>query len=431
MEIEPFTTVLALAMLTAPALAGGASTTSTDDAPGIWVFEQKLVSTEVQADLGSAVDIQDGTAAVSVPDQDHVRVLDRDLTGWSAVTQLEPAGGSGSGSGFGDDLAIDDTADTIVIGAWDRQHVYVYERTAETWSLADELAGPDTGCFGIAVDIDGPGDRLLIGDRCDTDAAYVYERGGEGWTLQTVLDGESSDFAWSLALDGDTAAIGSIGNGVAVFEEGEGEWTRQTTVAAPSSAGGEFARSVDLADGHLVVGDPSARVNGVETGAAYVFEATATGWQQGEKILPRDANPVEPHGNVRFGVSVNVEGDRIAVGAPGDDRLPGHLGEVTENQADPVCLSVAVSPTCRHPGAVYLFDEEDGAWGSSAKVTAPDGSPVESAGWLVWSGSPDAFGESVALDDGHLAVGAPDADLTPMDDAGAAYLYTNPGLEEP
>ncbi len=89
----------------------------------------------------------------------------------------------------------------------------------------------------------------------------------------------------------------------------------------------------------------------------------------------------------RFGVSVAVSGNRVAVGAPLDDG-PGGVDQ----------------------GSVYLFEQEAGGdWVETVKLTASDGA------------GGDHFGAPVRLDGERLAVGH---------GSGSAYLFErDPGGE--
>jgi len=89
----------------------------------------------------------------------------------------------------------------------------------------------------------------------------------------------------------------------------------------------------------------------------------------------------------RFGESIALGRDWLAVGAPGRD--------------------VAGTDS----GAVYLFRRDGGGWAFDSMLTASGALPG------------DAFGHAVALDGGTLLVGAWRAD-GPAEDTGAAYVFT-------
>ncbi len=93
-----------------------------------------------------------------------------------------------------------------------------------------------------------------------------------------------------------------------------------------------------------------------------------------------------------FGNSVAIDGERIVVGAPGDDDLGSGSG------------------------SVYVFELQEGIWNQIGKVTASNG------------GNTDFFGGSVAIDDGVLVVGAERNDDMGIN-AGSAYIFTQDGLQ--
>jgi hypothetical protein len=144
-------------------------------------------------------------------------------------------------------------------------------------------------------------------------------------------------------------------------------------LASDGAAGDAFGRSVDVGGNVIVVGS----VNDDDKGSVYLFNA-ATGTQILK--LMADDGQAEDH----FGFSVAIAGGVVAVGAPGHD-----AGGVDS-------------------GAAYLFDASTGA--QLAKLTPDD------------LDEGDEFGNSIAIDNGIVAVGAWRADEY-GDGSGAAYLF--------
>ena len=167
--------------------------------------------------------------------------------------------------------------------------------------------------------------------------------------------------------------------------------------ASNSKENDNFGWAVAMDDGTAVVGAP--RYDGYR-GAAYVFARnTAGAWSQVAKLTALDSVP-----NDKFGYSVAAHGDTIVVGAPQDD-----------DKGD-------------NSGAAYVFTKPatNGGWADStgtepAKFTASDGA------------LDDEFGHSVAVDGDTVVVGAHQANLegtgnTPINNSGAAYVFTKPPL---
>ncbi len=207
--------------------------------------------------------------------------------------------------------------------------------------------------------------------------------------LKASVPSEQSGFGTAVAVSGNTAVVGAPSEltapegepgpgAVYVFSRGAAGWPPPTRLAAGDPAlTREFGHAVAIDANTLVVGVPSdhsaaSGVNGPAgaepifgSGAAYVFVRDGSNWvQQAYLKTP------QPGANVRFGESVAVSGDWIAVGAPGDG------GE-------------------RGAGSVYLFARSGGLWSQQARVVASNPSDLSE------------FGAAVALDGTTLAVGAP------------------------
>ena len=218
-------------------------------------------------------------------------------------------------------------------------------------------------------------------------------------------------FGYSLALDGDTLAVGALqedsnGTGVNtgnqadnsaadsgavyVFVRSGDTWTQQAYIKASNAgAGDRFGYSVALSGDTLAVGaifedSDATGVNGdqldddgVNSGAVYVFVRDGATWTQQAYIKASNTDSGD-----WFGSSVALSGDTLAVGATQEDS--GATG-VDQNQ------TIETAPDS---GAVYVFVREGDVWTQQAYVKASN------------TDSFDAFGTSVALDGDTLAVSA-------------------------
>lgn len=128
---------------------------------------------------------------------------------------------------FGDGLALDNQ--TLVIGAsgatiganTDQGAAYVFVRNGSAWTEQAKLTaddGTENDWFGIGIGLDG--DTVIIGSYYAEvnsnpmqGSAYVFTRSGSAWSQQQKLiagDGTENDwFGRTVALDGDTVAIGA------------------------------------------------------------------------------------------------------------------------------------------------------------------------------------------------------------------------------
>lgn len=254
------------------------------------------------------------------------------------------------------------------------------------------------GWFGDALAMDG--DTAVVaapGDDSGWGAVYVFERDGDNWRLSarlTVPQSGSSQPLRAVAVSGDTIVVGRStdsnikGNhagAVYLFEKPDGGWRNMTEATKKLMAGDgatnrTFGTAVSIHGDTLVVG-AAGRGNSYP-GAAYVFQSSDTGWQQVAKLTASDG----ADGDL-FGFSLDMEGDRIVVGAYGknDDT-----------------------------GAAYLFTKPESGWGDAE----------ESARLSVQRlSSGDQFGYAVAVSASHIAVGA-DRDDDNGTDAGAVYLFS-------
>ena len=246
--------------------------------------------------------------------------------------------------------------------------------------------------FGDAVAIDG--DTAIIGARAKNDtkgAAYIFTRSGSTWTQQAKLVGSGlasgDQFGYSVAIDGDTVAIGANGDdtrgsgagAIYVFTRSGSTWTQQAKLT-PTGLGesGSFA-AVAISGDTLIGGARGDDGIAGNAGAAYIFTRSGSTWTQQAKLTASDAIV-----NHTFGISVAIDGDTVAIGAYGDASFRG---------------------------AAYIFTRSGSTWTQQAKIIASDGA------------SNDVYGMSIAIDGNNVIVGAPwHSSYT-----GAAYVYTRSG----
>lgn len=230
------------------------------------------------------------------------------------------------------------------------------------------------------------------------DEVRVYELQSGAWVQVALLTSAeatptSASYGRALALEGDLLAVGdpaapgpgSITGAVHLYRRGPTGWELEQVVR-PETLGLsslEFGAALDLDGGRLAVGAPTSTVasGGLEDGSAYLFEPGPSGFAEAQRL---DG----PGGGFfsHFGRDLDLDGDLLAVGEPG-----GGTG-----------------------GAVHLFD---GATGSFAPlVTLEPALPTPGAG----------LGTSVALDGGTLAAGSPNVTLVNFAD-GRVHVFEGSG----
>ncbi|HUR99363.1 MAG TPA: FG-GAP-like repeat-containing protein, partial [Pyrinomonadaceae bacterium] len=389
-----------------------------------WTQSQKITSTPrgVGAQFANAVAINgntmvvgahfDGTTA-SQAGAAYVFVLTGST--WTQQGVLIAPDGA-AGDKFGHSVAI--SGDTIVVGSYNDDSplsnagsAYVYVRSGTTWTFQQKLTANDASAddqFGIAVAI--AGSVVFVGanfsdqpSNSDAGAVYRYTRSGTVWTqLQKLLPAGGvilgDHFGESLAVSGNKLAVGSPGadvpltaaGSVYVFADaGSGSYILQDKISIASGANGDnFGNSVAI-EGNTLVGGAlqySPVVGQSAYGAAYVYEFNGSAWVSQGRLTASDGAPVD-----RFGYSVAVSNNVVAVGAREDDTAAG---------AD--------------AGSAYVFTRNGSTWSEQQKLASND----PAAG--------DRLGVSVALSFGNLVVGAAEKALTTPNGQGAAYYFTIP-----
>jgi hypothetical protein len=284
--------------------------------------------------------------------------------------------------------------------------VYVFVKGASGWKQQARLLAADAApqaSFGESVAIDG--DTAVVGSPNTgilggIGSAYVFERTGTTWTQKAELSaqcatcgGNGDFFGFSVAVSGTTAIVGAPGLG---FNQGgafefdrarSGAWRqRGTLTGSDSQPGDSFGWSVALSADTALIGAP--RNSPVFPGAAYVFARSGARFAQQAELAGAD----NENGDL-FGRSVALSRDTALVGAPGCCAFNG-LGEFH--------------------GAADVFVRSGTTWTNQAELTASDG---------VGGVAGDLFGSSVALRGNTAVVGAPSKN----DTTGEAYSFLRSG----
>lgn len=361
-------------------------------------------------------------------------------------------------SEFGSSVAI--SGDTIAIGAYYDDYdangdnfmdvsgaVYVYTRTANTWSFQQKLVGEglngrkSADYFGYSLSLDA--DTIVVGvkkqdsdasganSNSDAGAAYVYTRTGNSWSFQQKLVGEglngrmnSDYFGDSVAIDADTIVVGtyeqdydaagatylSRAGAAYVFIRSAGTWTFQQKLVGEGVNGrmtnDRFGCSLAIDGNTIAVGaygqgyDADGANLKAGAGATYIFTRTDTTWTLQQKLTGEGVN-----GRVAsdsFGTSVSLDGDTVAIGASGQD------------------FDVDGANTLNSAGATYIFFRTGASWSLQQKIT---GEGVN--GRL----SSDAFGRSVSIVGNVLSAGASSHNYFSASDTyskgtGAVFTYS-------
>jgi len=245
-----------------------------------------------------------------------------------------PPGGFG-GNNFGWSSAI--SGDYIAVGApndpWyngcGTGAVYVFRRQGRSWLEQAKLTASDGRCadqLGYTVAIDG---NLIVAGAPRAEwgscglgpgAVYVFRRDDQStptdpnddtWFQQarlTATEPEPWGLGASLAISGDVIVAGPVCGGlVEVFRWNGIAWAHEQRLLG--SEWDEFGTSVDIDGNRIVVG---AYYKNEGKGSAYVFVRQKSQWAEEDVLTPTDN--IIPRG---FGWSVGIAGGYVAVGAPG------------------------------------------------------------------------------------------------------------------
>lgn len=376
--------------------------------------------------------------------------------------------------------------------AYNAGAVYVYTRAGARWSQQAYVKASNTGggdYFGSSVVLSADGNTMGVaahweasaatgvnGNQADNSipqagAVYIFTRSGGRWTQQAYLkasntgeksegealvgggDGDQFGFSLALSADGNTLAVGAVGedsiatgiNGnqadnaavsagaVYVFRRAGNTWSQQAYVKpmtpAMFAAGDLFGFSLGLsADGSTLAvgvydeGGSSRQINGPVdgmrggSGAAYVFTRTGATWAQQAYIKTSIAE-----GGDSWGVSLSLsdDGNTLALGSVDEDCKATGVNPPGCDTDQPTDLST---------GAVAIFGRSGTAWAQQAILKSSN------------TGIEDWFGVKLGLSgDGQtLAVTAANEDSAAQgingrqdddsaSEAGAVYLFTRSG----
>ena len=248
--------------------------------------------------------------------------------------------------------------------------------------------------FGSSVDsspqyavVGAPDDDLL---GTNTGSANIFKRTGTQWIEEMKIFGISASledhFGAAVAVEGDLVAIGAPGKMQgrgAVFlyrRVGNGWWNYEGTLTAfDAPLGAAFGSALAIENEMIVVGAPGT-VNGLGSGAVYLFSRESGMWLQEQKL----ESDTLTDGDM-LGSALAIHEGTIVAGAPGYD-----AGGMTNS------------------GLVIIFEESAGTWTESLSISANNPSPFAS------------FGFSIDVDQDRLLVGAPGENV----ETGAAYLHT-------
>ena len=385
-----------------------------------------------------------------------------------------------------------------------------YQWSNGTWEYAQHISaevGATNNFAGASVQVDGqwavvgaPGSSNEPGEFYPVKGAVdVYRNEGSGWEFFVRIDGDREGFGGSISLSNNQLAIGNSGLSyfpeVHVYQFNGQLWQHVTVlqgdvVDQPTF----FGRAISMVDPFMVVAAPRESVHNFGDGAAYLFERMDDGtWLKVNKFnLP----VAESRNNVEFANAVSFDGNQVLIGCArcfdanvlttgagfvfdfdgtqwhltqkltaSDGTFGDNFGSSVKLQGNQALVGAEGADRFNSPntytGAAYVFDQSNGHWYETQKLTATSPSYFDRFGYaigmdrntLVVSGTQDftsgyvnvyqfeggnwikktqqknpsadqygVFGSAIDLADGRLLVGAK-LEHNQGTYAGAAYVF--------
>lgn len=320
-----------------------------------------------------------------------------------------------------------------------------------------------SGSFGTSIALDG--DELIVGEPNTSfreGSVYVYAHGANGWTMQdrlTAPDANMADgFGTVVARDGRTLLVGQKNGPVHVYDGSSGSWQHVGVIADGGTngldpgcqqygyCGTDFGVTLALNRDWLLIGEPGQipqrrrsqeEMPVAPEGKVHVYSRNGDGGFNYETMFQHNTSTAGD----RFGETIHLSGDRAFISAPGwnDDYAglesvgrviqfelrsniwveTGALPFFAESAArfghamahDGSQLLVGAPGSHRSRGAVFVYEQHEGAWEPVRVLRLADGeigdrfgSGIAYSGREIWVGAPAQRGN----DTGSVFVFAPD-----------------------
>lgn len=273
---------------------------------------------------------------------------------------------------------------------------------------------------------------------------HVFEKIGGRWSLQSKIYGPSG-FGDTLSIEEDYLAIGG-GGGVTIFKRECIGWIKEAKIESLEDPYDYyFGSSVSIDNDRLIIGNYDKRhwVVG-DAGKAYIYMREGSRWNFKAQLM--SPNPQEGD---YFGESVAIHGDYAAVGAKwfgagspsgaafvyhydgtewqpqaelivdSDDSDVWIVDSIAIDENRVVLGSTDINGMDDYTGTAYVFERSDELWQLKEDdfLSASDGSEG------------DSFGNSLAMDNERIIVGASTNSDAGVWSSGAAYIYNKAKAE--
>jgi hypothetical protein len=299
------------------------------------------------------------------------------------------------------------STEVAATGCWEQQ-AYVKASNPEAGDVFGHAVAISGNTMVVGADSEDSNAMGVNGDQANNSASnagavYVFVRNDSAWSQQAYLKASNTDandhFGYSVSISGDTIVVGAYGessNATGVngdqtnnsasgagaayaFVRNGSTWSQQAYLKASNTGIGDFFGSwVAISGDTIVVGalyesSNAIGVNGDQTnnsasnaGAAYAFVRNGSTWSQQAYLKASNTEGAD-----RFGTSVSISGDTIAVGALQESsNATGVNGDQTNNSASGA-------------GAAYVFVRAGSTWSQQAYLKASNTNSGDGFGWPV------------------------------------------------
>lgn len=430
-----------------------------------WVYMQKLSAPEssraTSDAFGFAVSVEGDTVVVGSPgsstNEGSAFVYQYTTKGFVLTSTLIPSGTNAIGTAdkFGSSVAINNNM--IVVGAPNQSYdnsgtnllanagaawVFTYDNMSLSWNQVQKIAeegdvrtANDELGYSVAANssrlvVGAPnhpyinsGEEYLVG----AGAAYIWDWNTVTgtWEFDTKITpsnrAKNANFGSSVALDGNTVVVSSIGyldsvkmkGAISVFTLTNNKWVEeaflQPSMGSALDTAYTYTPGLDIGYGSaisingntLIAGMPSAPLssNGTKTSSGAVAIYTGPSWSLGQVITNPHFGTSLATTTDNFGSSVNLGTNVMVVGFPND----------SYDETDTNAVSKA--------GSAYVYQYND-TWTLLQKIV----------GWGRDRNNGDLAGASVCYQDGFAFIGAPGHsydinDTNYLAGAGAVYVW--------
>lgn len=270
--------------------------------------------------------------------------------------------------------------------------------------------------------------------------------------LVSPTPGNPDVFGTAVAMEGGLAVIGSHNDDVPdandagsvfIYVRRNSVWELSAQLFSPSPrTGAQFGRAVAISGDLIAVSEPRRHVGtAFNCGAVHIYRRHSAAWLHEFTITP-----AAPQFDADFGGKIAMHADTVAVAASGEDsqfledvgyayifRRQGNTWTQSFRYSDPNAPEYGLFPDALdlqgntavftsntnfipsgvQAGQALVFNRDaQGVWSLLTRLSPADGRQA------------DKFGDAVALSGNRLAVGAGDADIGTVQNAGAVYIFS-------